>query len=114
MNMTKGLPCPCCDKTARFQGGTFGGGINTTNIVCDCGFNAWVILQQDDMDYQVSAEPKDRHKANPYKDKTKDQIIIEKHYLSEALNKTNNFSVIRSLQRAIGFIDDILNQERES
>ena len=109
MDLTKGMECPSCGKKSSFQGGRFGSGINTTNFKCDCGFSAFIVITQDDKEYSVNAEYKDRKKANPYKDKSKDQIIIEKHYIKEVLDKTSNFEIIRASQRALEYINDIIN-----
>jgi len=111
MNLTKRMECPLCGKKSSFHGGSFGGDINTTNFKCDCGFSAWVIITQEDKTYSVSAEFIDRKKANPYNNKPKDQIIIEKHYIKEALDKTTNYEIIRACQKALSFIYDILQEK---
>lgn len=110
MNFTKGLPCPCCDRTARFQGGSFGGLITSTNIKCDCGFSALVAVYRDGYRFLMSAEPEDEKKANPYKKEDKDKLIIEKHYLQQAMDKTENRVLIDSLRKALRFIDNILGE----
>lgn len=107
-DFTKGLPCPNCDRTAQFQGGSFGSGINTTNIKCNCGFTAFVVLTKDGHEYEVRAEPKDREKANPYKGKDFNKLIIEKHYLEAALKNTSSHLVIDTLHKSISFLNDIL------
>jgi len=112
LDLTKGMECPCCGIKKPFQGGSFGGGTNTTNFVCDCGFTAWIIITQDDMEYSVKAEFKDRMKANPYKDKSKDELILERYYTVEALENSKNFEITRACQKALEFIDDILNKEK--
>jgi len=109
MNLTKGLPCPRCDSKARFQGGSFGGGINTTNIVCDCGFSAWVIFKKEGFEYQVIAEPEDFEKANPYKGIPEDDLILEKHFLEKLNGKTKNRRISREIEHALYFIRKTLS-----
>lgn len=55
MNLTKGMKCPNCGGHADFRGGRFGGGINSVNAVCDCGFKAWIIITREDHEYSVKA-----------------------------------------------------------
>jgi len=67
MNLTKGMGCPNCGNHARFQGGSFGGGINSTNAVCDCGFQAWIIIKRKDYEYSVSATKLNDIEGRKYK-----------------------------------------------
>ena len=44
MDFTKGMKCPNCDNHNSFYGGHFGGGVNTTNYNCGCGFSAILVI----------------------------------------------------------------------
>jgi cephalosporin-C deacetylase-like acetyl esterase len=63
MDFTKGLICPGCGEHTGFKGGQVGGGLNYTNVSCDCGFTAWVIITQKDYEYSVYRKRKDDTEA---------------------------------------------------
>ena len=44
MDLTYGMDCPGCGKHNSFMGGHFGGGVNSTNYNCDCGFSAVLLI----------------------------------------------------------------------
>lgn len=68
-----------------------------------------MILTREDSQYEVSIESKDKAKANPYKNDDIDKLIIEKHYINEAIKKTSNRTLIGPLRKALRFIDDIID-----
>lgn len=72
MDFTKGLECPNCGQHTGFKGGNIGGGINSTNIKCDCGFSAWVIITRKDHEYSVSATKLNNTEERIYKYKDYD------------------------------------------
>ena len=110
MDLTKGMECPRCGEKKPFQGGSFGGGLNSTNFNCDCGFTAWILMTDDKYEYSVMKEHKDCEKANPYTKFEKDNLIVKKHYFNEALKHSEGM-VYSMLNKHISFIDDILKNE---
>jgi len=107
MDLTKGMECPSCGIKSSFMGGSFGGGINTTNFKCECGFTAFIVITKDEFEYGVYAENKDKIKANPYKDIEKDKLIIKKHYFEEALEHATGH-IYSELGKHISFIKDLI------
>lgn len=67
MDLTKGMECPNCGGHADFIGGSFGGGINSTNAVCNCGFKAWIIIKREDYEYSISATKLNNIDGRKYK-----------------------------------------------
>ena len=44
MDFTKGMECPNCGNKQSFHGGHFGGGVNSVNYSCSCGFSATLLI----------------------------------------------------------------------
>jgi hypothetical protein len=109
MDLTKGMECPRCGNHARFQGGSFGGPITTTNAVCDCGFGAWIIIKREGYEYSVSATKLNDVEGRIYKFKHYD----DRQLLELSIKYNMAYDMIDAIIRPSGMYDVIVEIKEE-